>query len=306
MPATAAVVIPVVVTESKRMNLNGGVRRLRSRYIGIAVAAALVMSLFLAPVRQAAARFLGLLRASEITSVGITMDDVQNIQRALLSQDGRVDIERYGSFEVTQGEPLQITAESEIPESLGQPQGLPVGMRFQGAWSEQSSDITMRLHVDAINELSRSMGGTSKFPQELDGQPFVAHFGPRYSLSYSDGGDSGISLSVFVQPELDLPDGADPIEIRRAVLDLPFLPANLKTQLERIDNWQETLPIPFRQDQMTSTPVTINGRNGVLIDSIQSHYGFVIVAWPGDGVIYMLEGTGLTTTEMTNIASSVR
>lgn len=84
-------------------------------------------------------------------------------------------------------------------------------------------------------------------------------------------------------------EGAPLAEVRSFLLSLPELPDGLRTQLENIDDWQNTLPIPLPTDGIAWEDVVVDGREGVAFGDNSGLAAAVL--WQGDGVVHWLAGS---------------
>jgi hypothetical protein len=64
-------------------------------------------------------------------------------------------------------------------------------------------------------------------------------------------------------PQLVVPDGVDAAQLRDVLVNLPFLPQNVRDQLATVDDWQSTLLIPSVDG--SARDITIGGTPAVLV-----------------------------------------
>ena len=99
-------------------------------------------------------------------------------------------------------------------------------------------------------------------------------------------------------PELVVPDGVDAAQLRDVLVNLPFLPENVRTQLAAVKDWQSTLIIPSVDG--TAHDITIDGTPAVLVSpksaarDLRAKMGplpdSATVIWNQDGVIRAVGG----------------
>jgi len=148
--------------------------------------------------------------------------------------------------------------------------------------------VKFKLHIDKVNELLRYYGAEKVFSSSLDNQEFSVKMPPTVYLTYgkdklqfvpggadmmSDGAATPTvspdptSQDVFIVqtrgPQLVVPSGVNPLEIRDVVINLPFLPQSVRTQLASVSDWQSTLLIPNLSG--STRTITIGGNPGVVI-----------------------------------------
>jgi hypothetical protein len=94
------------------------------------------------------------------------------------------------------------------------------------------------------------------------------------------------------QPALQVPEGVDVEQVRKAVLELPFLPDSLKSKLEQTTDWKMTLfvptgGVPVKPTVIGGHDVVVTNGNGKLsavwLDGAQLNY------LSGDSGVYATE-----------------
>lgn len=98
--------------------------------------------------------------------------------------------------------------------------------------------------------------------------------------------------------------------VRKALLALPILPADLKKALEGIDDWTRTLPVPDLGGQ--AEEINLDGASGFFVRGRvppqphgeirrgpleETYYGPSLLAWYREGVWTVLEGSSATMTK---------
>jgi hypothetical protein len=291
--------------------------------VALALAVALGVSLTFAPVRSFAAQVLSIFRVQKIQTLSITQADIESIGKALDKGDSHVSLEQLGDVWID-GKP-DFGSEEPTPTTLEKAQAavdfpirLPQGVEgTQSVLLQPGYTVKFKLHVDKVNELLHYYGAEKLFSSSVDGKIFEVKMPPTVYVAYGknklgftgpdDGdsmdGDSGdtepdpFSSEVFtVQtrgPELQVPDGVNPLELRDVLLGLPFIPDNIRTQLAGVSDWQNTLLIPNFSG--STKDITVAGNPGVLItepsDPDDPESGSPIpaaVMWRQDGVLRAL------------------
>lgn len=316
---------------SERMrhgNWQGGVTTMRKRpaYSALLVAGMLcvmVVALSFSPVRGALAGFIGWFRVRDVRAVEFTIEDIEAIKRQLDAVEGEIalDLKQFGSLTVSRAAGLkEIRFLDEIMDYVRIPEWLPAGVEFQHGTQEDVTTVAFRLNVDAINRLCRLLGGAASLPELVDGKEFTIKFGPSFHLFYAptifDAGRAEpvvdinryMSINVVANPEMKIPAGVDPAELRKAVLDLPFLPWGLRQQLAQIQSWESTLPVPYLREDCATEYVDLNGTTGLLITDKQPNLQAQrhTLIWISDGSFYQIDGTGLTVSEIIQVARGMR
>lgn len=241
--------------------------------------AALALALFLgwAPGRSLAAQFLNLFRMEKIQVVKITPGDMAELEKLMAGQSGQADIKNFGQVEVTAPKESTVTVKpAEVEGLTGLKLDLPsslAGRKRGSIQVQQNPTIAITPDVEKLNSYLKKHGGTL-LPEGLAGKTFTIKIPPLVKADYQG---QGGAFTLYAAPDLtiDVPAGVDMMALRRALLDLPFLPANIRQQLAAITDWQHTLPIP-ETEGMRPREITVNGDQGVYFADNQ---GSGVLAW---------------------------
>lgn len=267
--------------------------RARRRWWSLVAAAAVVVALALPPVRSAAASWLSIFRVDRVTVLPWSPALEQQLQQALEGRGlTRLDLQDYGEIEV-HGQPAVrgLSPEeaarrggfSPLPKQLGDGTVRDVTLRLQG-------EVQLSLRVPAFNRLLAQMGSTERIPTSLDGQPIRVTIPAELSASYVREDGSGVAFVDMVRaPEIAVPGSdADVAQVRRALLSLPFLPADLRRNLEAMEDWRRTVVIPVPSSAKPE-PVDLGGVQGW---AWQEGESFSDVIWSDGRVITLLRVPG--------------
>ena len=300
------------LTKTKTRRIGNMIRQ--HKWLSGAAAAVLILAVFLswAPGRSLATQFLNVFRMEKIQVVKITPEDMAQLDKLFNGQGGEAAIKNFGRVEVKRPAEPRVEVDPARVEALsGIKLDLPVTLagRSRVAISvEQSPAVTFTPDVEKLNSYLQKHSVTL-LPASLAGQSFSISVPP---LVRADYGRPGQGFTVYAARDLtiDAPRGVDPVVLRQALLDLPFLPANLRRQLAGITDWQHTLPIPETWD-LAAREITVNGNQGVYFNSTaQTHnpdgkvQDNVILAWrQGNGWRAI---TGLPLEEAMRVAAEVK
>jgi hypothetical protein len=264
-----------------------------------------------------------------VQTISVTQADLEQMSAVLQKGEGQATLEGLGDVSVEGGstEPSETTlaaaqAAVDFPvQTVAGAEGTPTVML------QNPMTVKFKLHIDKVNELLESYGATKTFSRSLDGKEFEIRMPATVALAYPDktatqisGADSGSTSSeeggitgpdpssaiVLVQtrgPQLIVPPGTNPLEIRDVLLGLPFLPENIRSQLASVQDWQSTLLIPSIGG--SSKEISVNGMPGVVIGVPQNLPAGpavdppmnpdeipVAVMWNQDGVTRAIGGLG--------------
>lgn len=274
-----------------------------------AAAAALALAVFLswAPGRSLAAQFLNVFRMEKIQVVKITPEDMAQLDKLLSGQGGEVDIKSFGRVEVRKPDRAELRVKKVEPDQVAALSGLQLdlpatlaGRARAAVYIEQAPTITFTPDVENLNSYLRKHGGVP-LPAELAGKSFTLSIPPLVIADYGQPG-KGFTLYAARDLTIDAPQGVDPVALREALLNLPFLPENLRRQLAAIKDWQHTLPITQTQG-MAAREITVNGNQGVYFSDGATN-GKIILAWRQGNSWRAI--TGLSLDEALRVAAEVK
>ncbi|MCW2278100.1 DUF4367 domain-containing protein [Heliophilum fasciatum] len=244
----------------------------------------------LTPVRQATADFLGLFRAKKMQTVQIDPAAMEEMAAQIRQQVGSVDLAQFGQVEmVMKPEQKQVPwsqAGSLVALPLRQPLDLPAGMTpVEPVTVFTGGHASFTLKVDAVNQLLTSLGSKVLLPATLNNQPFAIAIPQGVQRDYVLK-EQRVTFSQFASPEIVAPPGTDVEALRSSLLALPFLPPDLRQQLAAIDDWHNTMVVPYEASRMEK--VQVNGEDAVFArgDGGQQH-----LIWMEQGNLYQLRGT---------------
>lgn len=303
-PGLAAVPPSVAASRNSSGNVAAGstgraagnaprLRGTRRRWWTVAAAALVAVSLALPPVRSAAAAWLSILRVDRVTVLPWSPALQQQLQQALESRRlTRLDLREYGDIEV-HGQPAVRGLSPEeaarrggfppLPKQLGDAAVRDVSLRLQG-------ELQLTLHVPAFNRLMAQLGSTERIPASLDGQPIRVTIPAELSAAYiRDDGSGAAFVEMLRAPEIAVPGSdADVAQVRRALLSLPFLPNEVRRDLEAMDDWRRTLVLPVPASAAPE-PVDLGGVQGWVWQESGQWSG---VVWSDGRVITLLRAPG--------------
>lgn len=285
---------------SRENNKRKGVVSLFTKYKK-AIAAALIVafiaaSAFFPPLKNAEAKLLNIFRLNKMQVITITPDDMMQIQNQFYNKGIKnISLKDYGEI-IKDGsqEGRQISPDEldKIESELGYKIKLPADENFEikHAYISKNEGLEFILKVDKINELIKTFGGTHLFPKELDRKPIIINFGRAIDMNLQKKGSEKdtVALNIVKAPEIVVPEGVDVDKVIDALVNLPFLPENIKRQIAGVTDWKETLPIPLSTSDNTEIKeITIRGNKGILIVEKSGPY-FVALGWSENGVMYNL------------------
>ncbi|WAH36722.1 hypothetical protein [Alicyclobacillus dauci] len=227
---------------------------------------------------------------------GFDSEDLQKLSQAVENAgvDGKkVDLQKFGTLTVNggQSQPGNVSlAQANQATGYHVPslQAVIPNVTVQAGYTKPT-DVTLQLHVGAINDLLKQLGAKNFFPSEIDGKNMIIHI-PTTLEEYTNGsGKIYTSLQVMGSPSVQVPEGIDVDKVRAALLSLPFLPPDMRNALLQSQDWKDTLYFPMNNQFV---PTKVNGNDAYV--NVENGRGSVM--WLSNGKIYRLD-TGQFTTQ---------
>lgn len=279
---------------SMNSELKGGFRVKRGIKKWTAVAASVAVlagALTFAPVQQAVADFLSVFRVQQVQTIKIDPNEMEQMARSIQSQVGEVDLQQFGKVEVTK-QPKEVNVslaqiQGQVPFKFKKPTFVPANYTLVDPVAvHQDGDASFRLNVEKSNALLKSLGAKTLLPDSLQGKAFNIHMPAGVQLQFrQQNGQRGFTISQFASPEVTVPSGVDPQALRSALLDLPILPEDLRSQLASIEDWQHTMVIPETEGV---EKINVAGHEAFFSQPKGSDHSTMF--WVDNGVIYQLQG----------------
>lgn len=260
--------------------------------VAVAAGIALLGGAFsLQPVRGFAENLLQIFRVEKIQTVQISAEDLSQLRQHLEKSQGEFRLANLGQFRVAHKSRASKITLAEARQQASFP--FRVIQDYQPyveyVEKEEANQFSLRLQVEQANAILQSLGGQKLLPRELDGQEFTIKTGDAYRTVYRDPrGQNTITHVQMPAPELLVPRGVDVAALRQALLELPFLPDNLRRQLAAVQDWQHTALIPVMEGQ--AREVAVDGTRGVYFSGQGEAAGTGTLIWQKDGVSHMLHG----------------
>lgn len=281
--------------EETSLNRRRRNKMLRKWIAGVA-AATIVGTILFTPVgSNALASLLNTFRLQHLDTVPITMGDLERLNQSLT--EGSVDmtnfdLSQYGQVSQQGGGSIRTVTVAEATQLAGYPLKMLPGQSAGTTLVEIQPQLKLifELHTTPINKLLSQLGGKSKLPASVDSRPIAIDIPTMIRVSsgnVKEGSGSGKSLFQLQAPSLTVPDGVDVDQVRKAILELPLLPEDLRSKLEGIQDWRHTLPLPSLEGNGSSVQTSVSGREAVLSLTRNSR----TLVWLDNGHVFRLSGS---------------
>lgn len=265
----------------------------RSPVVALAAAVALVAGAGVA----AAADWLPIFRAEQVTPVSAADADLVSLP----------DLSAFGQLDVTEPADLREVADAAAAQQatgLTVPQ---VGRLPRGVTGEPAYRVTGRVSAVFTFSAARAAQAAGHTlpppPPGLDGSRFRLVAGPGIMAVWSKGrGVPTMIMARAVAPTVHS-DGVPFLTARDYLLSLPMLPADIASQLRGFSGDGTTLPLLVPQDHVTGATADVNGAPATVLTSRKGVMGGVV--WVADGVVTALAGS-LGSDELLSVARDLR
>ncbi|WP_347491245.1 zf-HC2 domain-containing protein [Desulfoscipio sp. XC116] len=294
---------------SKRLERSLNAMKFYKKTMATAAMAAILFTAFSFPaVRSMAGEFLTVFRMEKVQTINVSPGEIRQLEKAVSEGAGNVNIENFGKVEVSgKQETIPVTL-AQAADAVDFAVKLPQPAGYEGPDLQKVTGSTANLTLDVanVNSLLQALGSTKLLPESLDGQTFTMHMPTAIVANYRSDSDKLMVIQAR-SPEMKAPAGVDVLSIRDALLNVPALPENLRSQLLAVDDWQHTILIPNMDG--TSKDVIVNGTQGVFMDGsdqADNSMAMSFLIWQKSGVIYTLSGTNLNEESAVAIAGQMK
>ena len=294
------------------------IARSRRASVGSAVAAALLLAVLLVPgVRAAAASLLQVFRAQSVVYVSVSPSRVQQLRS--------LSVDAHALF-VSQPKPLGAAPTIQQVDSPGAastlahftPETITVFPTAPSATTYSvmgSSAYQLQVNAKTLQQVLTELGVTDvQIPASLGAQPITVSLPAIVQAQYTGDGYTA-SLIEGTSPTVNLPQDVDLTKLGQAVLEVYGMGPTQARALSKQIDWRSTLVFPFPAGASDIRQVSVNGAQGVFLDSSQAAAAAgergtreYIVYWQKGDHFYILhcQGSSIGATAVLAMADSVR
>lgn len=283
--------------------------RLRPLAIGAAALACLLILFSFAPMRQAAADFLGIFRVRKFAVIPLDPTQQQKLE-ALAQQaaDGRFG-QPTTLREPDKPQPVADLAEASRLAGFAArtPTTLPTGAMRIAPTVQRGPALRYEMDraiMEALLAATQAQGvklpDVDKITLEVD-VPFVV-------TQEIMVGTGRLAITQMTSPQVNIPPGIDLTAIGEAGFKFLGMPdADARRLAQNID-WTSTLVIPVPTDVVQYREVTVDGVPGLLIEHRAGASGrrAASILWQKNGILYGIEGRDVDPLVTLQVADSLR
>ncbi len=285
-------------------------RAARWRWAAVGLAAlVIVATLFsFAPIRQAAAEFLGVFRVRKFAVIPVDPERVEQLG----SLEGMVaGLLNEPTILREPGEPQAVSDAAEASAAAGFQVRAPTALPEQAMrkFFELAAGPAMRIVVDRtqVELLLLAAGVESNLP-DVEVITLTMDFATVVAQEYQIGKGS-LFIVQTPSPEATMVPDLDLTKLGEAMLQfLGMSPEDAQRLAQQID-WTTTLVIPMPTNVGQFREVTVDGVSGVLVEEVgagSGDRGNALLLWQRDGIVYGAAGYRIEAELLLQIADSLR
>jgi len=300
-------------------NLRGKVKMIKQNFftgrwrtvsIGVTAAICVTILFSFAPVRQAAADFLGIFRVRKFAVIPVDPAQAQRLEGLAKSLDegtfGKPTTVREA------GEPKPASDAAQASTAAGfevrMPTALPDGASLQSFETQTGPALhfeidrpTMQALLSAAGVEGATLPDVERITADVDVPVMVAQ-------EYDLGGNARLTLVQAASPEVALSAGVDPTALGQLGLQVLGIPADDAQRIAQEIDWTSTLILPLPTDIARSQEVTVDGVTGLLLEETRQNRtgrGSVLV-WERDGILHSINGENVDPSLLIKVGDSLR
>ncbi len=308
-PALRAVPLPV-----QKMPTRPARKHARFRWIGVAVAAALLAAIVLPNAGVLANQFLALFHVQQFQPVRLDANQTAQSLYSNLDNFGTIKISNTKITTLNNPTKAQVEQYTHFPVLL--PGSLPQGVSNTPKYSLFKGDSgTFTFDEKKARATLQQMGdGNVHIPAQLNGAVYSITIKPGVGIQYVRECDSVTSDACKNQKQVDIAEVPSPIvqgtsanaltDLQTFMLSLPHLPTDVHNLWQSVDSSTGTVPLPLPSAQTNVEKVTVDGAAGLLLVDKSINYGGII--WQKSGIIYAVIANTGDKAQILNTANSLR
>jgi hypothetical protein len=297
-----------IVALMRRRQLSRG----RRASLLIASAAALLLVIVIPQTRALASQLLGVFRVQSVVYVQVPQSRVQQL-RTLRDQANALFLAKpqpVGAAPTVETVGTLQQASTYVGFALQTPSTLPGGLDSETIQVQGQGVYSMQVNVKTVRQILQTLGVTDvTIPDALGAKPITVTMAPTAEIQYQGGGAT-LTLIEGLSPSVNLPPGVSLQQLGRAALEVYGMTPDQAAQMSRQIDWNSTLVFPFPEGANNMQQVTVNGEQGILMqspsDSSNPDSGAqTMIYWQHGARFYILIGQGVGEAATLTTADSV-
>jgi hypothetical protein len=284
----------------------------RWRPVSIGVTAAICVAILFsfAPVRQAAADFLGIFRVRKFAAIAVDPAQAQRLEDVARSLDegafGKPTTVREAGSPQPAADAAQASAIAGF--AVRTPTALPDGASLRSFETQRGPALHFEVDPPTLQALLSAAGVEGAAIPDVGTITADVDIPVMVAQEYDLGDNAKLTLVQAPSPEVVLPEGIDPAALGQLGLQALGIPAADAQRMAQEIDWTSTVIVPLPTDIARSTEVTVDGVTGLLLEETRqnrSRKGSVLV-WERDDIVYSINGENVDPGLLIQVGDSLR
>ena len=293
----------------KTMKQNLFTGRWRPVSIGVTAAVFLAVLVSIAPVRHAAADFLGIFRVRKFAAVAVDPAQAQRIEELA----HQLDEGAFGEPSTVReaGAPQPVADATQASAAAGfevrTPADLPDGASLESFDTQTGPALHFEIDGPTLQALLSAAGVDNATLPDMGTMTADVDLTVMVSQEYSLAGGGKLTVMQAASPEVAFSDGVDPVVLGEFGLQALGIPAGDAQRMAREIDWASTLIVPLPTDIARSTEVTVDGVTGLLLEATQRNRlgQNNMLMWEKDDILYAISGENVESGRLIQVGDSL-
>ncbi len=275
--------------------------------IGLTALVCLAILFSFAPVRDAAADFLGLFRVRKFAVIPLDPEQTGRLETLLKQADtgafGEPQITRPAGPEWAATDASQASTLASY--TVRTPGRLPAGTVLEKLTVQRGPAMHYEIDRAVLEVALRAAGARTDGLPQTEKLAFDVDVASTVMQIYRVG-QGRLELAQVPSPAIDLPEGINPVALAETAFLFLGMPADDARRLAVTIDWTSTLVIPLPSQAAQAREVSVDGVTGLLLEEIDSSYKNNALLWERDGILYFLNGSSIDQKLLLDVADSLR
>ncbi len=279
----------------------------------VAVTAVLLVAILftIAPVREAAADFLGLFRIRKFAVIPLDQAQMDRLEGLARQAEGA-----FGEPQIIREEgPNQVVAGAAEAAALAgysvrSPARLPDGTNLEKVIVRAGPAMHFEFSRDTVAAVLQAAGASTEGLPQTESIAFDVDVAnavlQQYQVVSNETRFARLELMQVPSPQVNLPEGIDPVALARTGFLFLGMPAEDAERMANSIDWTSTLVIPLPADAGSAREVSVDGVNGLLIEDAYSSHRNSALLWERDGILYFMNAANLDQKVLLDAADSLQ
>lgn len=285
--------------------------RWRPLTVAVTAVLCLVILFSIAPVREAAADFLGLFRIRKFAVIPLDQGQMDRLESLARRTEGL-----FSEPQVVREEgPEQIVTDSAQATALAgygvrTPGRLPEGAVLEKFAVQAGPAMHFEFNRDTVATVLQAAGASPDGLPQTETIAFDVDVANIVLQLYQIPGNRlEFAQLEFIQapsPQVNLPEGIDPIALAKTGFLFLGMPAEDAERMANSIDWTSTLVIPLPTNAGEAREVSVDGVTGLLLEDVDTGRQNNALLWERDGILHFLSGSNLDEKTLLDAADSLQ